>query len=132
RALPAKGVNPIGALVLKDQAESGTLADRPAMLQLCEMINRCAVDVLAADDQSRFSRSDNVFQIITDLVYSGGRFISTGEGIDTDEPGWELKVKVLELHHSTTIRELGRRVRRGQCVASVGIGESGRLRYTYW
>src|SRR5262249_23928078 len=36
------------------------------------------------------------------------------EGIDTDQTGWELRVKVMELHNSTTIRELSRRVRRGQ------------------
>lgn len=114
RDLPAKGVDPTGAIVLEDRAESGTLIDRPAMQRLLGMIDRCEIGVLAVDDQGRFSRADNVFQIITDLVYSGGRFISTGEGIDTDESGWELKVKVLELHHSTTIRELGRRVRRGQ------------------
>jgi len=132
RALPVKGINPDGALVLKDEAESGTLADRPAMMQLVGMIDRCEIGVLAVDDQSRFSRGDNAFQLITDLVYSGGRFISTGEGIDTDEPGWELKVKVLELHHSTTIRELGRRVRRGQEGRVLdGNGSAGDYPYGY-
>ena len=52
--------------------------------------------------------------LINDVVFHGGRFISTGEGIDTSQEGWELRVKVMELHHSMTIRELGRRVRRGQ------------------
>ena len=78
------------------------------------MIARKEAFLLAVDDQSRFSRADNVFSFITDLVFVGGRFISTGEGIDTEEVGWELRVKVMELHNSTTIRELGRRVHRGQ------------------
>ena len=66
------------------------------------------------DDQSRLSRAHNAFAFIQDLVFAGGRFISTKEGIDTEEPGWELKVKVLELHHSQTVRDLQHRVRRGQ------------------
>jgi len=57
---------------------------------------------------------DNTSQFIQDLVFSGGRFISTGEGIDTSQRGWELRVKVMELHNSHTIREIAHRVRRGQ------------------
>jgi hypothetical protein len=78
------------------------------------MVKAGEIGILAVDDQARLSRADNVFAFITDLVYSGSRFISTGEGIDTEQPGWELRVKVMELHNSTTIRELGRRVPRGQ------------------
>ena len=132
RALPAKGVNPIRALVLHDRAESGTLADRPVMQELHQMIDRGRIGVLAVDDQGRFSRGDNVFQLITDLVYSGARFISTGDGVDTDEAGWELKVQMLGFHNSTTIRELGRRVRRGQEGRVLdGNGSAGDYGYGY-
>jgi len=102
------------ALVIYDQAESGTKTFRDEFARLVDMVERGEIRILAVDDQARLSRADNAFAFITDLVYSGGRFISTGEGIDTTQQGWELRVKVMELHNSTTIRELGRRVRRGQ------------------
>ena len=52
--------------------------------------------------------------MINDVVFHGGRFVSTSESIDTNQEGWELRVKVMELHNSTTIRELGRRGHRMQ------------------
>jgi DNA invertase Pin-like site-specific DNA recombinase len=115
RDLPCFGVNPENVLALKDEAESGTQANRNGGFErLCALIHRGEVRTLAVDDQARLSRADNTFQFIQDLVFAGGRFISTGEGIDTRQKGWELRVKVLELHNSHTIRELAHRVRRGQ------------------
>ncbi len=99
---------------IHDVAESGTKTFRPEAERLDEMSKNGEIEILAVDDQARFTRADNAYSMITDLVYREGRFISTGEGIDTDQPGWELRIKVMELHNSTTIRELGRRVRRGQ------------------
>lgn len=101
-------------IVIYDEAESGTKVFRCKFEELEQMVKAGEIDILAVDDQARLSRADNAFAFITDLVFKGGRFISTGEGIDTSQVGWELRVKVMELHNSTTIRELGRRVRRGQ------------------
>jgi hypothetical protein len=112
--LAQKGIDATDALVLHDDAESGTRSDRSGFEQISDMVARKQPFLLAVDDQARFSRADNAFSFITDVVFAGGRFISTGEGIDTDQVGWELRVKVMELHNSTTIRELGRRVHRGQ------------------
>ncbi len=64
-------------------------------------------------------------------LLTGGRFISTGEGIDTKQEGWELCVKVMELHNSTTIRELGRRVRRGQLGRVLDDGSAGDFPFGY-
>lgn len=108
------GVEHAGALVLEDHAESGTNETRPSYTKLRRMIRGGEVAVLAVDDQSRLSRSDQVKGVIDDLVYADGRFISTGEGIDTREQGWELKVGLMGLHHATSNRETARRVRRGQ------------------
>lgn len=113
-ALTRLGIDHRLAVVIHDEAESGTKTLRVEAQRLDEMARKGEIEILAVDDQARFSRADNAFAMITDLVYQGGRFISTGEGIDTTQPGWELRVKVMELHNSTTIRELGRRVRRGQ------------------
>jgi site-specific DNA recombinase len=112
--LGEKGIDTANAIVIQEDAESGTRSDRTGFSKIVEMVARGEAFLLAVDDQSRFSRADNAYSFITDLVFVGGRFISTGEGIDTEETGWELRVKVMELHNSTTIRELGRRVHRGQ------------------
>ena len=114
QALTRLGIDHRLAVVIHDEAESGTKTFRPEAERLDEMSQKGEIGILAVDDQARFTRADKASNMITDLVYQGGRFISTGEGIDTTQPGWELRVKVMELHNSTTIRELGRRVRRGQ------------------
>ncbi len=119
------------ALTIHDDAESGTKTFRDEFTRLAEMVERKEIRILAVDDQARFTRADNAFAFITDLVYSGGRFISTGEGIDTTQQGWELRVKVMELHNSTTVRELGRRVRRGQLGRVLGGLSAGDFPYGY-
>ncbi|GJM25766.1 MAG: hypothetical protein DHS20C16_21810 [Phycisphaerae bacterium] len=113
-ALKRLGVPLTNLRVLRDEAESGTKNYRDVFAELMGWVRMGQVNVLAVDDQGRFSRADQAFSLISDVVFHGGRFISTGEGIDTNQEGWELKVKVMELHNSTTIRELARRVRRGQ------------------
>jgi len=118
-------------LVIHDEAESGTKTLRDEFARLAGMVERKEIGFLAVDDQARFTRADNAFSFITDLVYSGGRFISTGEGIDTTQQGWELRVKVMELHNSTSIRELGRRVRRGQLGRVLGGLSAGDFPYGY-
>jgi DNA invertase Pin-like site-specific DNA recombinase len=112
--LRRKGIDDSNFVVLADHAETGTRDERPVFAQLLQMIREGKVGALTVDDQSRFSRGDNAYAMIKDLVYSRGRFISACEGVDTTEQGWELRVKVMELHNSTTIQELGNRVRRGQ------------------
>lgn len=130
--LPRFGVDPTPALVLKDEAESGTKSTRDGGFEeLCALIRRGEVGVLAVDDQSRLSRAENAYQFVQDLVYHGGRFISTGEGIDTNQPGWELRVKVMELHNSHTIRELAHRVRRGQKGRILDDGSAGDFPFGY-
>lgn len=131
QGLARLGIDGGSALVIHDQAESGTKNTRTGFEELCALIERKQVAILAVDDQSRFSRADNAFSFITDLVYVGGRFISTGEGIDTHQPGWELRVKVMELHNSTTIRELGRRVQRGQKGRVLEDGSAGDFPFGY-
>jgi site-specific DNA recombinase len=129
--LARKSIDASDFLVMYDRAESGTKNDRAKFDQLRGMIERGEVGILAVDDQARFSRADNAFSFIIDLDYSGGRFISTGEGIDTTQEGWQLRVKVMELHNSTAIRELGRRVRRGQLGRVLDDGSAGDFSFGY-
>jgi site-specific DNA recombinase len=114
KGLPKYEVDPTSAEVITDEAMSGTKTSRPGYQKLTELIRKGLVRVLAVDDQSRLTRGDNAVSFITDLVYSGGRFISTGEGIDTNVTGWKAKVKMKEMHHGTTIDDLSRKVRHGQ------------------
>ena len=133
-ALERGGVNTNGSdeiVVIHDQAESGTNTKRDGFIQLREMIVRNEVAILAVDDQSRLSRTSNAYAFVQDLVFAGGRFISTGEGIDTLVNGWELKVEVLQLHHGQTIRDLRHRVHRGQQGRVEADGGAGDFPYGY-
>ena len=122
---------PRGFRAMHDRPESGTKNDRAMFEDLRNKIRRGDVGKLAVDDQSRLSRADNAIAFIKDLVFSGGRFISTGEGRDTEQDGWELRAKVMELHNSTTIRELSRRVRRGQLGRVLDDGLAGDFPYGF-
>jgi DNA invertase Pin-like site-specific DNA recombinase len=129
--LALAGINATAAVVLRDEAESGTKVARDGFQQLCEMVKRGEVALLAVDDQSRLTRADNAYAFIKDLVFTGGRFISTGEGIDTAVRGWELKVQVLQLHHGLTVRDLQHRVYRGQEGRVNADGSAGDFPYGY-
>ena len=78
------------------------------------MIENNEVSVLAVDDQSRLTRGENAVSYIRDLVFRGGRFLSTSENIDTSQGGWDLRVKIGEITHGETVRGLRAKVRRGQ------------------
>ena len=108
------GIDHRRAVVIHDNAESGTNVLRQGFQNLLEMSGRGEIGILAVDDQARLSRAANVSEFILDLVFNGGRFISTGENIDTALPGWELRVKLLEVHNSLTLSDVKRLVRRGQ------------------
>jgi site-specific DNA recombinase len=131
RGLGRIGIDHREALVIRDQAESGTKTTRDKFALLQDLVRRGEVAILAVDDQSRLSRAENAFAFIKDLVFARGRFLSTGEGIDTAQDGWELRVQVMELHNSTTIRELGRRVHRGQLGRVLDDGSAGDLPFGY-
>jgi DNA invertase Pin-like site-specific DNA recombinase len=132
-ALARLGVAPAGGevVVINDEAESGTKTARDGFQQLSEMVKRGEVSVLAVDDQSRLTRADNAYAFIQDLVFAGGRFVSTDEGIDTAAGGWELKVQVLQLHHGQTVRDLQNRVHRGQQGRVEADGSAGDFPYGY-
>jgi site-specific DNA recombinase len=131
RDLPAFGVCPQNAFIIRDEAESGTKSSRDGFQQLLAMIARGEVGILAVDDQSRLTRADNASAFIQDLVYSGGRFISTSEGIDTHRSGWELNVKAMEMKNSATIRNLSHLVRRGQEGRVLDDGSAGDFPFGY-
>lgn len=112
--LTRMGISHSQAIIIKDEAVSGTKENRSGYEKILEMIRDKQPIILAVDDQSRLSRGSSLKSLIEDLVYNGGRFISIGEGIDTEQTGWELRVGIMEIHNAQTVTELSRRVRRGQ------------------
>jgi hypothetical protein len=58
--LSARKVRHHDAVVLKDEAISGTSDERPNYEAIRRMIDRREIAVLAVDDQSRLSRGHNV------------------------------------------------------------------------
>ncbi len=130
-ALAGLGFPPDRILVICDEAESGTKADRQGFQKLLGLIAARQVAVLAVDDQSRLSRGGNAYSLVQDLVYAGGRFLSVGENIDTAQDGWELKVQVMQLHHGQTVRDLQHRVRRGQKGRVLDDGSAGDFPFGY-
>lgn len=130
-ALARSGIDATKAVVRKDEAQSGTRADRDQFEKLAQMIVRGEVTILAVDDQARLSRANNVSAFIQDLVYSGGRFLSTTEGIDTARQGWELLIKVTEIHNSATLRNIREGVRRGQQGRVLDDGSAGDYTFGY-
>lgn len=108
------GIDCLNVCVISDSAMSGQSADRPGFTYLMDLIDRGQVEWLAVDELSRLTRWMNPRQIIQDLTARGKRFVSASEGIDTDQPGWELFVDVLGIHHNASSRETGKRVKRGQ------------------
>jgi DNA invertase Pin-like site-specific DNA recombinase len=125
------GIDHSDAVVIKDEAQPGTKSDRDGFVRLLEMTKRGEISVLGVDDQSRLSRSSNAFSFIKNLVFSGGRFVSTGEGIDTSKENWELSVQVMELHHGLANGERGRQVRRGQLGRVLEDQSAGDFPYGY-
>jgi hypothetical protein len=49
--------------------------------------------------------------LIIDLKFNGGRFISVIDGIDTEKPGWELPTSFGEARNTVMIAGLGAKVR---------------------
>jgi len=126
-----KGIDTDSAIVLRDEAESGTKEARDGYQRVLEMMRAGEIAILIVDDQSRLSRGENVMAFIRDLIYSGARFISTSDGIDTDEPGWDMKVKFLEIHNSHAITGLKDKVLRGQRGRVLADGSAGDHPYGY-
>lgn len=130
-ALPRFGVDPTDVFVIHDDAQSGTKTDRDGFLLLKEMIGRHEIAVLAVDDQSRLTRGDNALAFIKDLVYAGGRFISTTETIDTRVKGWERHVKITEMQNSQALESLKEKVLRGQRGCVFNDDSAGDLAYGF-
>lgn len=125
------GIPAADAVVIRDEAESGTRADRAGFRRLCGMVARGEVAVVAVDTQSRLTRGENAHAFVKDLVYHGGRFVATAENIDTAQTGWEVPVRVKELQNGLEVSGLRHMVRRGQRGRVEADGSAGDFPYGY-
>jgi hypothetical protein len=82
RGLPKYGVDPTDAIEIKDDAISGTKTSRTGFRRLLDLLREGKVKILAVDQQSRLTRGDNATTFIQDIVYAGGPFIATEQGLD--------------------------------------------------
>jgi hypothetical protein len=129
--LPRFRVDPTNAIVIQDEAQSGTKSDRKGFARLKAMMEREEIGVLAVDDLSRLTRGENAFAFVKDLKFSGGRFISTTESIDTDVPGWEMNVQFREIKNSQDLIGLKDKVLRGQRGRVLADESAGDYGYGY-
>ena len=109
------GIDHSHALVLCEQGIRGDLEceSHEAFDRVLHMIQRGEVAVLAVDQQSRFSRGCNIEEMIMDLVYYEGRFV-TADGTDTNREGWQMMVGIKGIQSRAELRDIGHRVRRQQ------------------
>lgn len=125
------GINANQAVVIRDEAESGTKVNREGFRRLCEMTARGEVAVVGVDTQSRLTRGEDAHAFIKDLVYHGGRFVATAENIDTEQTGWDVSVRVKELQNGLEISGLRHMVRRGQRGRVEADGSAGDFPYGF-
>jgi DNA invertase Pin-like site-specific DNA recombinase len=125
------GIDATDAIVIHERAESGTKNDRPKFLHALELIRQGCVSVFGVDDQARASRNDDVVGVIKDMVYRGTRFVS-GDGVDTNEKGWTLKVRLLGIHNAHSSEETAHRVRRGMSGRVLNNKSAGDISYGYY
>jgi len=107
-----KGIDASNAFVIHDRAESGTTNDRPGFNEKQRLIAAGLVSVVGVDDQARASRNDDIIGVVKDMVYRGVRFLSR-DGVDTNEKGWQTRVRLQGIHNAMSSEDTAHRVRRG-------------------
>ncbi len=118
--------------VFIERAVSGTKADRAVLEELKAAAKTKRFSVLYVEDLSRLSReSTHLMALLKELVFDGIRVISVNEGIDSDNESWHILATILGLHHEQYIRDLGKRVHRGQASAVLGGRSAGDYRFGY-
>ncbi len=104
--LDSLGINHRSAVVLSDKATSGTKKSRAGYQKIAQMVKNGKKFLLVVLDLSRLSRGSGVKDLITDIRYNGGRFISVRDAVDTDRPGWQLPAGFGEVNNSLMIEGL--------------------------
>jgi len=106
------------ACVYRDEAVSGTsLVGRTALKAMLEAAATTPrpFDVLLVDDSSRLSRDlRQALSIVQQLTFHGVRVVFVSQGIDTHNEQAELLVGFHGIVDSLYVREMAKKIRRGQ------------------
>jgi site-specific DNA recombinase len=125
-----KGIDDSDAFVIHDRAVSGTTNGRPGFLEMQRLVGLGLVFVIGVEDQSRASRNDDVIGVVKDMVFRGTRFLS-GDGVDTTEKGWQLKVRLLGIQNAASGENKAQLVRRGMKGRILDNKSAGDFPYGY-
>lgn len=101
--------------VFSDEAVSGTKLMREGLLRMVQAAAQGMFSTLYLYSLSRLARETSIaVPLVKTLVHRYGvRVISVAEGIDSNQPGWEMALQILSLVHEQFIRDLSASVRRG-------------------
>lgn len=103
--------------VYRDDGQSGVNFERPAFQKLLRAIERGEVDILLTKDLSRLGRNSARTADLLDEYFPrhGVRYISVGEGIDTEAPtaGAGLIAPIANAVNELYARDLSRKIRAG-------------------
>jgi site-specific DNA recombinase len=125
-----KGIDDTNAIVKHDRAESGTTNDRPAFNDVMQLIADGLVSVVGVDDQARASRNDDIISVVKDMVFRNVRFLSR-DGVDTNERGWQTRVRLQGIHNAMSTEDTAHRVRRGMKGRVLDNKSAGDFPYGY-
>ena len=99
-----------------DEEVSGTKLDRDGLNEMLEDAKAGKFSTIYFFSLSRLARQSLIsMSILKNLVHVHNiRVISVSEGIDSDQPGWELAAQILSMFHEQYIKQLAHDVLRGQ------------------
>ena len=98
----------------KDEAISGSRADRPGYRQLLAAAKARAFDVVLVDDLSRLSRDDVELKLcLRRLRYWGIRIIGVSDGLDSLSKGYKLHAGIRGLINDIYLDDLREKTHRG-------------------
>lgn len=121
-------------LEFSDAAVSGTKLKREGLDDMLRAAEEGKFQVLYMHSLSRLARESVItMPMLKTLVHSRRiRVICISEGIDTDQPGWELLASFLSVMHERYVKDLAANVLRGQegaILSKFGVGDH-RFGYT--
>ena len=99
-----------------DQEISGTKIDRDGLNRMLKDAKAGKFSTIYFFSLSRLARQSLIsMRILKNLVNVHHlRVVSVSEGIDSDQPGWELAAQILSMFHEQYIKQLAHDVLRGQ------------------
>lgn len=101
--------------IFADQAQSGTLENRPALNALREICKAGEVQAVIVDDSSRLSRDTRHFlDLMSEFDAYGVAFIAVSDGLNTLDENAKVAFQFRGIFNEMYISDLSKKTRRGQ------------------